>query len=57
MWSDPVRHHDRGRWLAEFAGRLLVAGRSAPADRSAVAHGRDDRPRAHSGMYFRGGPY
>lgn len=51
------RSDNRSEVLAGLETLRELAKRTAPADRSDVAHGRGDRPRAHRSMYFRGGPY
>ncbi|MEU0401377.1 hypothetical protein ABZ318_14220 [Streptomyces sp. NPDC006197] len=47
----------RDEVLAGLAALRALARRSAPADRSDVAHERGDRPRHHGSVLFRGGPY
>ncbi|MCW2880250.1 MAG: hypothetical protein JWQ95_4350 [Sphaerisporangium sp.] len=51
------RSDNRPDVLAGLETLRALAKRSAPADRSDVAHERGDRPRPHGSMYFRGGPY
>lgn len=48
---------NRSEVLAGLESLRELARRTAPADRSAAAHERGDRARAHRSMYFRGGPY
>ncbi|MFE1291341.1 hypothetical protein [Streptomyces sp. NPDC058751] len=47
----------RDEVLAGLADLRVLAGLSAPADRSDAAHERGDRPRHHGSLLFRGGPY
>ncbi|RKS76556.1 hypothetical protein BZB76_1912 [Actinomadura pelletieri DSM 43383] len=51
------RSDNRREVLAGLETLRTLATRSTPADRSDAAHERDDRPRPHGSMYFRGGPY
>ncbi|GGX73815.1 hypothetical protein GCM10010324_18900 [Streptomyces hiroshimensis] len=51
------RAENRDKVLAGLERLRALAGRSAAADRSDAAHERDDRPRPHHSMYFRGGAY
>lgn len=51
------RSDNRPDVLAGLETLRVLAKRTAPADRSDVAFGRDDRPREHKSLYFRGGPY
>jgi hypothetical protein len=50
------RSDNRSEVLAGLETLRELTKRTAPADRSDVAHGRGDRPRAHRCMHFRGGP-
>lgn len=47
----------RDEVLAGLETLRTLAALSAPADRSDAAHERDDRPRHHGSVLFRGGPY
>lgn len=55
VWMKRSDH--RSAVLAGLETLRALAERSAPADRSDAAHERGDRPRPHTSMYFRGGPY
>ncbi|WP_328444668.1 hypothetical protein OG780_03850 [Streptomyces sp. NBC_00386] len=54
-WTKSAGHRDEVP--AGLAALRVLAGRSAPADRSDAAHERGDRPRHHGSLSFRGGPY
>ncbi|MGK5543573.1 hypothetical protein ACSNOH_02360 [Streptomyces sp. URMC 127] len=51
------RSENRDKVLAGLERLRDLSERSSPADRSDAAHERDDRPRTHHSLYFRGGAY
>ncbi|WP_339133674.1 hypothetical protein WJM95_30855 [Streptomyces sp. f51] len=54
-WMKAAEHRDEV--LDGLAALRILAGLSAPADRSEAAHERGDRARHHAGTLFRGRPY